>query len=314
MGGENSKRSGEIGEILSKKLLQLMGWSLSIQNVSIKCNNSKHLNEDNKPRKSHGEDRIFIYNSPFHDDLTHVVHVSVKNEKGSPSSEATLKKKFKKHLKELQETIDCSKNSPELSKILNAFRSRKRNITHSGLLMWFHNDQEYLEYDIKPILANAIMDKNITHPMYLIDNSRAAFILKAIDDINKKEKDSNIEFYYPPIGTAIKPDESPTGHFLPLEVIASDIISHISRDNSTSSLVFYANQKFSETAYTRLISYALDFSRGLVTDLKIGMPDYSLADHETEQATARMYFSERKEQITPFSYKRSILNFLEEEV
>lgn len=313
MGGETSKRSGEIGELLAKKLLELMGWSPSIQNISITCNNSKHLNEENKQRSSHGEDRIFIYNSPFHDDLTHIVHISVKNEKGCPPSETTLKKKFKNHLKDLQEIIECSKNSPKLSSILKSFRP-KRNITHSGLLVWFHNDQDYLEYNIKPTLANSIIDKSITYPMSLIDNARAAFILKTIDDIYRKNGNSEIEFYYPPIGTSIKPDENPTGNFLPLEVIASDIISHISKENNETSLTFYADQKFTEAAYIRLMSYALDFSRGLVSDLRIGMPNFSVSEHEDEQASARMHFSTRKERITPFSYNRSILNFLEEEV
>lgn len=312
MGGENSKRSGEFGEKISKELLELIGWSPSMQNISIKCNNNKHLNDAGNPRTSHGEDRIFLYNSPFHDDLTHIVHVSVKNEKGKVPSDATLKKKFKAHLKELQEIIDCSKNSSTLLSIIKAFNP-KRNIIHSGLLMWFHNDQDCLEHNLKPILANAMLENNITFPMYLIDNSRASFILQSLDSFKRKTDITEIEFYYPSIGTSMKPDESRTAHYLPLEIIASDIIPIFSRKDNEQSLFFYANQKFSEDSYTKLISYALDFSKGLITDLKIGMSDYSITEHEAQQATARMHFPLRKEKITPFSYNRSILNLIEEE-
>ncbi|WPP57170.1 hypothetical protein SOI69_07915 [Acinetobacter pittii] len=312
MGGETSKRSGEFGEKIAKELLKIIGWSPSIKNISIKCNNKKHLSDEGRPRSSHGEDIIFLYNSPFHDDLTHIVHISVKNEKGKVPAEGTLKKKFKAHLKELQETIECCKNSPELRSIIKAFPA-KRHVAHLGLLLWFHNDQDFLEYDIKPLLANAMIESNITFPMFLVDNARASFLLKSLDDFKRKSGINEIEFYFPDIGTSIKQAENRTDTFLPLEIIGSDIISLISRNDKDSSLFFYANQKFSEDAYTRLISYALNFSKGLITDLKIGMPDFSMAEHEKQQDSARMHFSTRKENITPFSYKRSILNLIEED-
>lgn len=310
--GEIAKKSGEIGEAIAAKLLELMGWEPSIQNISIKCHNKSHLNDQGKQRSTHGEDRIFIYNSPFHDNHTEVVHISVKNVMGKPPAEVTLKTKFKEHVKELQQIIECAKNSPELNTIINAHKP-KRNIVHSGLLIWLHNNLEDIECNLKTTLANAKLDSDVKFPIYLIDNSRASFILKVIDDIKRNiGNDEEIEFFYPPIGTAIQAEENPTGDFIPLEIIASDIIPNINRLNKSQSLTFYADQKFSTTTYTKLISYALQFGRGLILDIKIGTSDFNISQHQSDAEIARLNFSNRKEKIIPFSFNRSFLSLLEQ--
>lgn len=103
--GEPSKTSGDIGEKLATALLDMIGWKLSIHNISIDCNTPSHLQNNGKPRKTHGEDQIFLYNSPFHDDHTEIVHVSVKNNAKKYPQEGTLKTKFKTHLKECPASI-----------------------------------------------------------------------------------------------------------------------------------------------------------------------------------------------------------------
>ena len=54
MAGETSKKSGEIGEAIAIKLLELIGWRQSIQNVSVGCNNSRHKSETGGKRHSLG--------------------------------------------------------------------------------------------------------------------------------------------------------------------------------------------------------------------------------------------------------------------
>ena len=47
--GEKSKSSGEIGEKIANSLLELIGWKDSIQNISIDCTDSSHLNDAKNP-------------------------------------------------------------------------------------------------------------------------------------------------------------------------------------------------------------------------------------------------------------------------
>lgn len=310
--GEKSKRSGEIGENISSELLRLIGWKNSLHNISIDCSSPKHRNGAGNQRSTHGEDQVFIYHNPFHDDRTEIVHVSVKNTLGGPPSEATLKAKFKSHFKECQEIIECAKHSPEVKSISDAHGTRGKK-GHSGLLVWLHNDDSDIECNIKPSLASSRLEPDAKFPIYLIDNARASFLIKIIDDMNRRFQGKKIEFFYPRIGTSVYVNEARSGSSLPLELIASDVVPFLVKSDDSREMVIYADQQFSGDAYKKLLSYALQFSSGLVAKIKIGMPDYNPALNEQEARIARFHFPDRDEEISPFSFNRSILSLISTE-
>ncbi|MDT3671787.1 MAG: hypothetical protein ROZ37_15835 [Aromatoleum sp.] len=310
MAGEKSKSSGEIGESIAAGLLDRIGWKKSLKNVPIKCNTPTHRNEKGNQRTSHGEDQIFLYNNPFHDVRTDVVHVSVKNKIGSyPASESALKREFKEHLAELHEVIECARYSEEVSQATKSFKARKK-VSHSGLLIWVHNDAEDIERDIKPILSKIRLEQESDVPVYLIDSGRAGFVMKVMDDIERRQKDW--AFFFPVIGTVTTVDEARTGAFLPLEIIASDVLPIVMYEGEKTEMIIYANQAFSTDAYTKLIAYGLRFCTGLVATIRIGMPDYNPATDKAAADLARLAFSDRNETIEPFSFNRSILALLNE--
>lgn len=309
--GENSKRSGEIGEALAKALLTRIGWKTLMQNVSIDCNTPTHLNVEGNARRTHGEDQIFLYHNPFHDDRSDIVHVSNKNVLGKHSRSATLRSQFKSHLKELHETIDCAKFSPKLRDACSTFGAKKIR-QHSGLLIWLQNDLEEIERDIVSELSTVRLDIYSSDPAYVIDNARASFLLKVIDNVKSKAVDGEFSFYYPRIGTAISVDENRTGKFLPLELIAAEIIPAVVRREGAQQLVLYTNEPYSSESYKRMVAYGLNFGTGLVTSIAIGMPDFNPAVHQNEVNEVRMAFHTRTEEITAFSFNRSILDLLQE--
>ena len=141
MAGETSKKSGEIGEAIAIKLLELIGWRQSIQNVSVGCNNSRHKSETGGKRHSHGDDQIHLYNSPFYDNHTEMIHVSVKNSIGSHPAEGTLREKLKSHIHDLNELIDCAQYDPKIKKLISNFQP-KGLVNHIGLLVWLYNDEK----------------------------------------------------------------------------------------------------------------------------------------------------------------------------
>ncbi len=314
MMGETSKKSGEIGEKLASALLEMIGWKLSIHNVSIDCNTRTHLNESGNQRTTHGEDQIFLYHNPFHDDHTEIVHVSVKNNIKQYPQNAALKTHFKAYLKELHETIECAKHDPKLREISTAFVA-KRHKQHAGLLVWLHDDEKDIEHNIKPALSNIQLEQSNDVPVYLIDNARASFLLKVVDNLKRRSVEGAFEFFYPQIGTSIGVKERRKGKIIPLELIVADIVPAVIHNTEGLSLelIVYANQSFSIDAYKKLIAYALQFAGDWVPIIKIGMPDYNPAQHENDANQARLVFNSRTESITPFSFERSILNFLDEE-
>lgn len=311
MAGEKSKKSGEIGEALTKALLDRIGWKNLMHNLQIDCNTPSHINDEGNPRRSHGEDQIFLYHSPFHDDRTDFVHVSDKNVLGSYPREATLRSNFKAHLKELHQTIECAKHSQKLSEISSSFGAKKHR-NHSGLLVWLHNDNEDIEKSILQDLSGARLDIESDVPFYIVDNARASFLLKVVDDLKKKSSGGDYEFFYPRIGTAITVDQKRTGKVLPLELIAADIIPAVVRKDDKQELIIYANETFESNSYKNLIAYGLSFTFGLVSTIRIGMPDFNPARDQESADEARMVFHERHEDVTPFSFNRSILDLIQE--
>jgi hypothetical protein len=308
--GEDSKRSGEIGETLAAALLAKIGWRASIHNVSIDCTTSTHVGQTGQPRRTHGEDRVFFYHNPFHDDRSDIVHISVKNHLGTYPTGNALKRLFKSNLKELCETIECAKHDPKLHEACRAFGT-KRNKQHSGLLIWLQNDDSDIEANIKPTLKNVRLDYS-TIPVYLIDNARASFLLKVVDDVAKQSEGDEYEFYFPKIGTALSEHVQRSAKALPVELIASDIIPVKIIGTQGQQLVLYADQAFSVDAYKKLIAYALHFASGWVSSIRIGMPDFNPARDEEPAATAKLAFSDRSEHIQPFCFDRSLLALLGE--
>lgn len=311
-GGEKSKRSGEIGEKLANRLLIIMGWKNALQNIPIACNTPAHVNADGNRRVTHGEDQIFIYHNPFHDDRTDIVHISNKNHLGAYAKGQTLKSQFKGHLKELLETIECAKFSPELKELANSFQTKKTK-SHAGLLIWMQNDDSDLERGIISEISNVRLDTDFTTPVYVVDNARATFLLNVTDSLKRLTSHGEYEFYYPRIGTALTVDENRKGKILPLELVGADIIPAIIRAGETNELVLFANEKFDKDAYEKMIAYGLNFANGLVEKIHIGLEDYNPAQDEATARMARMAFHARTEKIVPFSFKRSILDLLGED-
>lgn len=311
MAGEKSKKSGEIGEKLASALLERIGWKNLIHNIAISCNTPTHVNDEGNSRRSHGEDQIYLYNNPFHDDRTDFVHVSNKNIIGSYPKEVTLRTQFKAHIKELGQTIECAKYNETLREIAKNFRAKK-NRYHAGLLIWLHNDHEEIEKSILSDLAPSRIELNTDAPFYVIDNGRATFLLKVVDDLRRRSLGGDYQFFYPRIGTSITVDQMRTGKELPLELLAADVIPAVLMVGGTKELIVYANESFDSTSYKNLMAYGLSFTTGLINTIKIGMPNYNPARDEEIAAQARLAFQSRPEEISPFSFNRSILDLLQE--
>ncbi|WP_218060754.1 hypothetical protein, partial [Alishewanella sp. HH-ZS] len=60
-----------------------------------------------------------------------------------------------------------------------------------------------------------------------------------------------------------------------------------------------------------LMAYGLSFASGLIGKIKIGMPNYNPARDDELARQARLAFHSRPEEISPFSFNRSILDLLQ---
>lgn len=311
MAGEKSKKSGEIGEKMATEILKLIGWQHLISNISITCNTPTHVSDKGKQRQSHGEDLIYLYNNPFHDNRTDFVHVSIKNTIVKYPNDSMLKSKFKIYLKELSQTIECAKHNENLRYIANSFKAKK-NQHHAGLLIWLSNENQDIEKSILADLASARLELDANVPFYVIDNGRAAFLFKVVTDLRRRSEGGDYHFFYPRIGTSITVDENRTGKELPLELLAADIIPTVITKDGKKEMIIYANESFDIVSYKNLMAYGLIFGAGLINSIRIGMLNYNPALDEEVAIQARLAFHDRQEDISPFSFNRSMLDLIKE--
>ena len=303
--GESSKTSGEDGEKITEELLKLFGWSNPLKGVSVPCNSRLH------DKKTHGNDFVFIYNNPLHENRTDIVYVSVKNTRqGYPKGDQGVKTTFKGHLSELDEIISCSKISNEIKQATQTFQGRKQK-KHVGLLVWLHGDRETLNRDIKPALSRIQLDLASNCPLYLVDISRASFIKEAIGHFKASKQGTEYHFYYPKLGNVIANADERYGDLLPIELVASDLIPIRFMLGEKPSLCLYAKQSFSEDSMKKLCSLAFDFADGWVQDIFIGLENYHPADNKQTKDAVLMAYQDRKANIKVFCYKESILDLRE---
>ncbi len=305
MSGEPSKQSGELGEKLAKEFLKLIGWDPSINTINIPCTIKSHN------RKSHGDDVLYVYNSPFMDSTTEVIHVSVKHKiKGYPKGAQGLRTELKQHLTELNTIIACAKVSEDVNRIIDSHPSKpKRN--HRGLLIWVHSNEDMLERDIRPEIADIQLAHDHTFPIILADTGRLSFIFNAISHCKRQQLD-DLDFYYPRLGNAVQADHDRFGKKLPLELIASDVLPIRAMVGQQPRLYLYIREKFSTAALKKAYALAYGFADGWVEHIYIGFEDYNESRDSRSRAEALMAFKNHPQSVSVFSYKTNLLSLLEE--
>lgn len=305
MSGELSKRSGELGEALAKEFLLLIGWSPTLNTINIPC-----ALQATHSRTSHGDDGLFVYNSPFLEGVTDVVHVSVKHKTGGYSKGAQgIRTELKGHLTELNSIVACAKLSPEVKRIVDSHRGKPKK-NHRGLLVWVHSDTETLERDIRQDLGDIQLSREHAIPIFLVDSGRASFIFKAIHHYQSRNL-GDYAFYYPRLGNSISADHERFGKYLPIELIASDVMPIRGEQDGKPLLYLYVREKFSIPALKKACALSHDFGDAWVENINIGFEDYNESIHSQSRDEALLAF-ENRTKVSVFSYTVSFLSLLEE--
>lgn len=310
MSGEKSKKSGEYGEKLAESFLKAIGWHQDIKALSIPCTNDKHVGDGGNPKTSHGDDRVFIYNNPFYESRTDVVHISVKNNlNGYSEKDSQLRAELKINVLEANEIIACAQYDSSIHDMTASFPGRKR-LEHSGLLIWTSAHNDSFDRDILPACTPVRgLDDACVHNVHLVDGGRIHFILTALDHA-RREENATYRFFFPDTGLVNKSEER-HGKFLPLELVVADMLPLKIQTADSERLHLYVRQPFDEEAFTRAIALALTLTGGWGRGVRIGFPDYNAPQHATKAEQAKLPFSGRDSEISAFCYVLSNLNALE---
>ncbi|MDE2584695.1 MAG: hypothetical protein KGN39_04795 [Betaproteobacteria bacterium] len=305
MSGEDSKSSGEIGETMAHQLLQSMGWGSLPKGIKVQCVYPKEHDQ-----RSHGEDRVFVYNSPFQEDTTEVVHISVKHNKdGYPEKRDPFKRILKEHLEQLATIVQCGQFDQTVSAFIKAVGPRQR-IRHLGLLIWLHSNPETIDVDRRLDASQMQIPSGLKDfPALLIDSGRASFIHTVLSHFQATGLGAPT-FYYPRLGSMPSANPLRYGDILPIELVVSDIIPISVLGKDRQRLYLYLREKFSQSALRKAYSLARSFGDAWVedNDIHIGFSDYVEGTHNNDKEIGLSAFGKSASSVTIFSYKPNLLN------
>lgn len=290
-GGEAAKNSGELGEKIVARLLEMFGWIMPDSGVSIKCVlNKKHGNE-NKSKLKHGIDNVYQYKSNLIDNTRQDVLISVKCRDKYPATESGVKSKFKEFYEDLSTAAECYPSSELFKRKINGTKARKRD----GVIFWIdRNDGDGSEYlSLLDKLNNIrVEETSALDSLTLVDNKRAQFLFESISFVYKEYGQENVEYFY--IDTGLNNssiDKVYSGKQLPMEYISSPIIPFSVSVNGNKTLLLVTEELFDENYLKRLISLAQSFTRDWSSEVVLVFPDYHDMHHKDAVRNAYSSFS-----------------------
>lgn len=257
--GEWSKSVGEKGEKLLKFLFEdILNYNSLIENKSIDCvHGQKHM-EAKSERTTHGLDGVVSYVSPLEDATIDIGIISSKYE-----SKEYLKypsTKFKSHIKNLAQTIECFHNSKLKNSINKNFSSDIRKTEVIGVLLWLSNESN-LDFELTSKVANIQLDDDyLVDKIILVDNHRINFLFESIYSTVQKYGIDKVNFVYHDTGiNNIKYQENTFGKVFPLNYLYSDVI--LLRVENTNDIEFhiYINDDFDEMQFVEMLNFAQSF-------------------------------------------------------
>ncbi|MEW4972700.1 hypothetical protein ABRY75_16150 [Bacillus stercoris] len=290
-GGEGAKNSGELGEKIVARLLEMFGWIKPDSGVTIKCIRSKKHGNETKSRLKHGIDNVYQYKSNLIDNTRQDVLVSVKCRDKYPATEVGIKSKFREFYEDLSAAAECYPSSDLFKRRIKGTKARKID----GVIFWIdRNASEGTEYiGLLDKLDNVrVTETSALDSLTLVDNKRAQFLFEAISFAHQEYGEKNVEYFYLDSGLNNSSiDKIYSGKQLPLEYISSPVIPFSININGNKTLLLVTEELFDENYLKRLIGLAQSFTRDWSSEVVIVFPDYHDLHHKDAVGNAYSSFS-----------------------
>lgn len=312
MGGENSKKSGEIGEKIAERILNLIGWKNPFSGFNVDCiNNKEHKLKGREERKTHGIDLYFRYKCPLSDRIQENVVISVKNRDSYPKGETGKRSEAKEFLRELSQSIECLLKS-------QIYKENKiagiRQIDNAGVLFWINKNGNDDDEVIKDIANMQLTSSDIRYPMYIVDNKVANFLYQSINFAKNYFEDGSVRYLYPP-NTGYNNSnyyKTSCGELLPVQYINSHIIPF--KEETKDILIMTIMEEFNREELPRLIALAQDLTSSWGSKIVIAFPNYDSYKYDHDVIWAKNQFQDQKfiDKIEIRSYGQGFRNLKED--
>lgn len=304
-GGEKAKSSGEYGEKIVGKILELIGWEGTDDGVTVPCVHKEKHSEGEKESNKHGIDYVYQYKSSLRDFTRQDILISVKCRDGYPKKDETLRRKFKQFYEDLVNAAECYPASVIYSRKIA--QTKKRFL--SGLIFWIDRDREdgkqYVNITDK-IAVVRLQENNVFESVALIDNNRAQFLYESLTFVQNHYGKENVEFFY--IDTGLNNsnlEKVYSGSAMPVEYICSDILPLSINKQDNKILFLIVKDKFDKDYLKRIIGLSQDLTKNWASEIVIAFPNYNEFEHKALCADAKLEFDDSK-----FTKSISVITYL----
>jgi hypothetical protein len=284
---EKSKKTGEFGENVVEELLKMIGWIDLIKNEDIPCLNETYHQISNKPRKTHGIDFIFNYESQLVNNRQESNIISVKYEE----SYSSFVSNFKSYLKDIAFAKQCFPYSKFYkTNVASNIESKNTN----GVIFWLSRTDNEFSKDMYKEIINFRNSENIEfESIYLVDNLRASFIYSVIKDLNSRYQ-NDYHFLYQTTGNNINTINRKTdGIILPVEMVTSPIHIIKSCIGKKETLNIYLLKSYNEEDFGRLISLSRDLTENWASKIQIFFEKYDKLQFENSVNNIKSKFADK---------------------
>jgi hypothetical protein len=307
--GEWSRRIGEVGEEIVGEFLDLIGWGDSQRNLTLTCMKGHRHGSSERPRRTHGIDYLFSYESQLSnrtlDNLVISVKYTLDPYPANPSA------KFKEHFLDLAKTMECFKGS-EIRQSSNNQFSGVDYSREIGVLFWLSNDASDTS-DITPKIASVrSLDSYNYDSIYVVDNKRVSFIYDTIKYLSINRPGSEIEFFYPKTGKNYNPvNKEFSGKILPVEFINSGVLPlKLKNKDDRKTFVVAVTDDFQRDHLKRLMGLSYEITSDFTNDTLILFPNFDRIRHENQVSEAKSSFRDKRftENVRVSSYRTDFRN------
>lgn len=306
MSGEKSKSSGDFGEKIASRFLEVIGWIGVENNITVECVSQTEHADDGKKRKTHGIDKYYRYKSQLMKSNTQEdVLISVKHTIADDGYGTNPTRMFKKHLKSLSFDMECFKYDKDYASRKLPSNIHERNL--SGVIFWVSQRDDDDTDIISKVCNFNNTDKIDFGPIYLLDNNKINFLNSAISFAKETYEDYSFEYHK--TGFNNNPAEfQECGKKLPVQLINTNILPIRFRRNSQNNVAIFLNEPFSETSLNRTVGFSKLLTRDWPEEIHIYYSDYNELFHSNVVESVKGKFSDDnfKEKIEVRTFTRGI--------
>lgn len=290
MAGEKSVLSGEEGQKITKRLLELCGWNIA-EHIDFDCSNgAKHKLKTSKgDRQQHSIDGIQSYLNPLNHAIKNVILISAKHHASDYPSAS--KSKLNKTSKELAQAIECAKESSEIAEHYIVDDDSGRSIEYNGLITFLSSslDEKHTSFFKESGHELSIPTDNFD-ALFFIDNKRATFLYSSISEALRYSDDNLVSYIYPDTGTNHEHQHlNLAGRLLPLELMCSDVLPILVQKSGDNHVLIFCNDRIDDKYLKRIIWLAHRIC-GFASRTTIYFPNYNTTDHDRMVKTVMQAF------------------------